>query len=198
MSIIHPHFTFPEDVLPVYVAMWWRDNSDLVLRTLTSPKYHKPLYGQEISGNLLIYPPENLYKGDNMNGRKPKRPSGRFGDSDDKPAPFQWINIALTSEDFDTLEREEASIEQLALAFVQLGVRGLGLAVKFNSARKSFIVSIYGSDSLNNNQPCGISGTAPDLRDALLVSLYRFNNRLQSSFDGQSGKDTVVQSRRFG
>jgi hypothetical protein len=132
-----------------------------------------------------------------MNGRKPKRSEPNVGNSDVKPAPIRWINIPLTSEDLALLERETANLEQLALAYIQLGVRGLGLSVKYDSTRKHYNVSIYGSDMAANNQPCGISGAASDLRDALLVSLFRFNSCLQGSFDGSSLTDTTVQSARF-
>lgn len=197
MSVIHPHRQFPEDVLPLEAAIWWRDNADLFLRCLTSPKYHHPLIGKDITGNLLIYPPECNRNGDNMNGRKPRGHGGGLGNSDDKPVKFKWVNIPLTSEDIDLLEQETADLQQLALAFIQLGVRGFGLSVKYDSGRKSYACSIYGPDSLNNMQPCGISGTATDLRDALLVSVFRFNNCLQGSFDGCAAPDAVVQPSRF-
>jgi len=132
-----------------------------------------------------------------LNGRKPKRHGDSVGGSNDKSAPFRWINVQLTSEDINILEGETADLEQLAYAFIQLGVRGLGLSIKYDSARKSYAVSIYGSDSTANMQPCGISGSSPDLRDALLVSLYRFNHCLQGSFDGCTSKDAIVQPKRF-
>lgn len=132
-----------------------------------------------------------------MNGRKSKRIGTVNGSSNGKSAAFQWINIPLTSEDLNLLEHETAGIEQLALAFIQLGVLGLGLSVKFDRVGKSYSVSIYGCDSRNNMRPCGISGAAPDLRDALLVSLFRFNHGLQGSFDDSTNTDSIVQSPRF-
>lgn len=197
MSIIHPHFEFPSDQMPIELDLWWRDNAALFIRLLTSQKYHKPQFGSSQTGNLLIYPPKCNIKENILNGRKPKRHGSSVGSSDGKSTAFRWINIQLTSEDIDILEGEEASLEQLAYAFIGLGVRGLGLSVKYDSARKSYSVSIYGPDSTNNMQPCGISGAAPDLRDALLVSLYRFNNRLQGSFDGCASEDTNIQPKRF-
>lgn len=197
MSIIHPHRTFPEDCLPLEAAIWWRDNSALFLRCLVQPKFHKNRFGSTNTGNLLIYPPLCYRKEDILNGRKPKRSGGGLGSSDVKSATFQWINVPLTDQDLDILEREKASLEQLALAYISLGVQRLGLAVKYDSARKSYTVSIYGCDIRNDNKPCGISGAAADLRDALLVSLYRFNNCLQGSFDGQTNSDTAIQPRRF-
>ncbi len=197
MSIIHPHRTFPSDLVPIEVNMWWAQNADLFLRCLTQVKYHRSTFYSEASGNLLIYPPKCNIKENEMNGRKPSRHGSGTSNSNGKPSSFQWINIPLTSEDLDTLEREEASIELLAYDFIQLGVRGFGLSVKYDNARKSYSVSIYGSDSTNNNKPCGISGSSAELRDALLVSLYRFNIGLQGSFDDSTTSNTILQSGRF-
>jgi len=197
MSILHPQYEFPSDYVPIETNIWWRDHSDLFLRCLTQGKYLKPRFNSPSTGNLLIYPPKTNRMENEMNGRKPKRHEPSVGNRDAKSTAFRWINISLTSEDLDILEQETASLEQLAYAFIQLGVFGLGLSVKFDSARKSYTVSIYGSDISNNMQPCGISGSATELRDALLVSLYRFNHGLQGSFDGCTNKDATVQPNRF-
>lgn len=197
MSVVHPHFEYPEDCLTIEGAIWWRDHYDLFLRCLTLPKYHKPYFGSNLSSNLIIYPPECDRMENILNGRKPKPNGARLGSSDGKSLPLQWINIPLTDQDIATLESEKANLEQLALAYVQLGMHGLGLSIKFDSVGKSYVVSIYGPDSSNNMQPCGVSGRAPELRDALLVSLYRFNSCLQGSFDGRSNSSTAIQPRRF-
>lgn len=197
MSFLHPHSRFPEYCEDVELAIWWRDNYPMFLRCLVQPKYHKPAFNSTRSGNLLIYPPKCYTMENEMNGRKSKGHGDRLGSGNDKSAAFQWINISLTSEDLDLLEREEASLEQLAFAYVSLGMLGLGLSIKYDSVGKSYSVSIYGRDSRNNNKPCGISGAASDLRDALLVSLFRFNNGLQGSFDGCTNSDTTIQSKRF-
>lgn len=195
-SFYFPHL-YPEDVLPIAAAIWWRDNYALFLRVLLSPKYRQFYFGSNTSQNLLIYPPECNRMESNLNGRKPRRHGDGVGSGNDKPATFRWINITLTDQDLDILGQETASLEQLSLAFVQLGVRGLGLAIKYDRSRATFVCSIYGSDSTNNMQPCGVSGQSSDLRDALLVSLFRFNNRLQGSFDGSTAEDNTIQPRRF-
>lgn len=197
MSVIHPQRMFPSDLVPIELNVWWRDNSDLFLRCLTAPKYRvSGLFGT-MSGNLLIYPPKCSITEEKMNGRKPKRHGTGLGNSDGQPLPFRWINIPLTSEDISTLERETVDLEQLAFGFIQLGMFGLGLSVKYDSARKSYNVSIYRPSDATHLQPCGISGSAPDLRDALLVSLYRFNNCLEGSFDNAPDQDVALQSGRF-
>ena len=197
MSVLHPHFGFPEDCLPIEAAIWWRDNYDLFLRCLTSKKYAKPLYGTTVSGNLLIYPPKCDIKESILNGRKSTKSGSRSGAGAGVSTAFQWVNVSLTAEDLDTLAGETADLEQLSLAFVAVGAVGFGLSVKFDSAGKSYTCCIYGPDNANDGRPCGISGRSPDLRDALLVLLFKFNNRLQGSFDGVSNQDAIVQSRRF-
>lgn len=197
MSVIHPHYSFPEDCLPFEAAVWWRDHADLFLRVLTTKKYQYPVFGGTLSGNLLIYPPECNIKEIKLNGRKSTRSGSRSGSGDVKSSPIHWCNIPLTPEDLDLLAKETADLEQLALAFVTVGSVGFGLSVKFDSTGKSFNCSIYGPDLSNDGRPCGVSGRSPDLRDALLVLLFRFNSRLQGSFDGQSNSDTAIQPRRF-
>lgn len=197
MSVLHPHFSFPEDCLPIEAAVWWRDNSDLFLRCLTSVKYRRPVYGTSSSGNLLIYPPKCDIKEEILNGRKPKQSGGGLGTGNNKSAAFQWINVSLTAEDVDTLSKEQADLEQLSLAYIAVGGLGFGLSVKYDSAGKSYTVCIYGPDMANDGRPCGVSGRSSDLRDAILVCLFKFNNRLQGSFDGVSNQDATVQSRRF-
>jgi len=197
MSILHPHWQDPETFLPLETALWWRDHKELFLRALTQPKYRGKSQFSDLSGNLIIYPPKCNRMENEMNGRKPQRHGTGSSNGNGKSLPFKWINVTLTAEDIATLERETASLEQLALAYIELGVLGLGLSIKYDSVRKHFSVSIYGSDMANNNQPCGISGSATELRDALLVSLYRFNTCLQGSFDGSTTSDATVQSGRF-
>lgn len=198
MSIIHPHFRDYFDFAPTDLALWWYYNSELFLRCLTQPKYHKPAFGSHLSANMLIYPPKCNIKEDEMNGRKPKTTQPQPSSSNGVSVPLRWINIPLTPENINLLEGETADLEQLSFAFVSLGMHGLGLSIKFDNVRKSYNCSIYGSDSANHNQPCGVSGAAPVLRDALLVCLFRFNSCLQGSFDGQSNQNAAVQSRRFG
>lgn len=197
MTLFKLHDSFPENVLPLEAAIWWRDNADLFLRCLTAAKYHRAGFNSHLSPNLIIYPPKCNIMENEMNGRKPSRNVAKPGNRNEQPLPFRWLNIALTSEDLNLLERETANLEQLALAFIQLGVLGLGLSIKYDNARKCYNVSIYGSDNANHMQPCGISGSSADLRDALLVSLYRFNSCLQGSFTGSTAEDSMVQPSRF-
>jgi hypothetical protein len=197
MSIIHPHFYFPSDQLPIGLNLWWRDNCDLFLRCLTQAKYHRPWGNSNTSGNLLIYPPECHTKEINLNGRKPKHNGTKLGNSNAQSTTFRWLNIPLTSEDIDLLEREEVTLEQLAFSYISLGMFGLGLSVKYDNARKSYSVSIYRPSDATHLQPVGISGSSSDLRDALLVSLYRFNHCLEGSFDNAPDSDAVIQPRRF-
>ena len=197
MSIIHPHRTFPEDCLPLEAALWWSNHAELFLRVLTSPKYRRHGQYSNQSENLLIYPPECNVMETNMNGRKSKQLSNRPTNSASQSLPFFWANITLTAEDVDTLSGEKANLEQLALAYISVGAIGLGLSVKYDFVGKSYTVCIYGRDSGNDMRPCGVSGQSSDLRDAILVCLFKFNNRLQGSFDGVSSHDNSIQSTRF-
>ena len=197
MSFLHPHRVFPEEFLDSDTAVWWRDNAAMFFRVLTQEKYRRFYLDGNLSNNLLIYPPGFVQMESKMNGRKPKRPSVGSGSVDDKSVAFKWVNIPLTDQDLDILEQETADLEQLALAFISLGMQRLGLSVKYDRVRESYSVSIYGRDMGNAEKPCGVSGTAADLRDALCVSLYRFNTCLQGSFDGSTVEGTTFQPKRF-
>lgn len=197
MSIIPPVFNLPCDLLPPDAALWWLKNSDLFLRLLRQGKNGKRPFVGNLSHNLLIYPPEYHKVENEMNGRKPKQSQPRPTHSDGKPLPFQWINVPLTPEDVSILEREEASLEQLALAYLSVGMRGFGLSCKYDFARKSYTVCIYRPNDGTDVQPCGVSGAASDLRDALLVLLFKFNSGLGGSFDNAAVESNAIQSRRF-
>lgn len=197
MSFHHPHFREYQDYLPVEAALWWQKVSATALALLTQPKYRHGVYGTKLSENLLIYPPQSVIKENILNGRKPKNVVNKSSGGNANASPFRWINVPLTGQDELILEQETADLEQLAPALIQLVLHGLGVSVKYDNARKSYNCSIYGSDNRNNMQPCGISGASSELRDAILVSLFRFNTCLQGSFDGCTLTDTAVQSKRF-
>lgn len=197
MSVLHPHHTDYMDYGSLDLRLWWHSNESLFVSILQSGKKYKPSLYSDKTGNLLIYPAYFALMEETMNGRKSKSVGTKPQNSDGQSAAIRWVNHTLTSEDIDQLEQETASLEQLSYALIELGERGLGISVKYDLARKSFSVSIYGSDTTNNMRPCGVSGQSSELRDAILVSLFKFNNCLQGSFDGCADPDTVVQPIRF-
>lgn len=197
MSIFHPHFRDPIDFMPADVLVWWSANAKECVRLLTHPAYRHAAANSKLSENLFIYVPKHLIMENEMNGRKSKTNGTKLESSSSEPVSFRWINVTLSDQDLDILERETASLELVASSLVQLVVRGLGISVKYDPVGKSYSCSIYGRDTRNNMQPCGISGRASDVRDAILVSLYRFETGLQGSFDGQSDQGNVLQSKRF-
>ncbi len=197
MSIIPPTFNLACDFLPPEAAIWWLKNSDLFLRILKQGKNGRRPFVGNLSHNLLIYPPKCDIMENKMNGRRTKQPKPRFDDSNGKSLPFKWVNVPLTAEDIGILERETANLEQLALAYLNVGVLGFGLSCKYDFSRKSFVCCIYRPNMGNDVQPCGVSGAAADLRDALLVLLYKFNNCLGGSFDNATFENDPIQPRRF-
>lgn len=197
MNVIHPYRLGSEYCEDQELSLWWLNHSGLFLRMLTSPKYHRPSFNSSLTGNLLIYPPKCSIMERQMNGRKSKRNEPQPSNGNGKSLPFRWVNVPLTSEDIDFLEQQTADLELLAFDYIQLGMHGLGLSVKYDTSRKSYSVSIYRPSDAVHVQPIGISGSAPNLRDALLVSLYRFNHCLEGSFDNAPDTDDAVQPRRF-
>jgi len=199
MSFFHVHFSYVEDNMNPELAAWWLTAHVVILRVLTSPKYRRPVWGTTLSGNLLIQPPKNLIMETHMNGRKPKSSSSRNGSIPVQPASLEWINSPLTPEDYDLLEHDSASLEYLSGVLIGLVGRCYGVSVKFDSERRRYNCTIYRSPSDGNRRHLGLSGFAPDLRDSILVTLYRFNVKCGGELTDSLVENSSNQSvRRFG
>ena len=197
MSIFPRHKTDYFEFMPPGLAYWYYLNSRLILAGLRSKNKVNQIAEGWVTPNLLIYPPESLIKERKMNGRKPTGNGSKPSSGNGKSLPIRWVNHTLTAEDINALEGETANLELLSSHLIQLVGSGLGVSVKYDHIRKSYNCCIYGSDNRNDGQSCGISGFSPDLRDAVLLSLYKFNNCLQGSFDGCSSETAIIQSSRF-
>lgn len=199
MSTIHPHWDSFETFMPVELAVWWRNALPTAMLLLTHPKYRYKSYFGTSSVNLLIYPPELLIRRKILNGRKPKDQS-RFNSSESsKPAPLEWLDGQLTPEDIDILERDTVGIEHLASVLVGLVSDGYGVSVKRDFERERFNCTIYRPPFGKQRRHLGLSGNSPDLRDALLVTLYRFEHKFGGVIDDSSPDDAhPKQARRFG
>ena len=189
----------PVDFFTIELMLWWIKAAPVAMDMLLNPKYRRATFGSTLSGNLLIYPLKNLIMETDMNGRKSKDNGAKHSLPANKSLPFGWVNCPLTSEDYDYLEQQTASLELLTSNLIQLVVRGFGVSVKYDHARKSFNVCIYRPDIGDGRQPLGLSGHSTDVRDAILVTLYRFDHKLGGEFPDRIMEGTSNQpSRRFG
>jgi len=190
---------YPEDYVPTALQSWYARANPVILQVLTSPKYYKAVFGSSQSGNLLIQPPIDLINGDDMNGNKSQRTRRGNSKQPDESPSFRWVNAPLTDEDYDILERTETDLESLAAMLIGLVGRSYGVSVKFDSVRERFNCVVYRSFPDNNGRGVGLSGHAPNVRDAILVTLYRFESKCGGDLVWESGSDSSdKRERRFG
>lgn len=199
MPFLSPHFPYPEDHVPTCLLSWWVTARPVILRVLESKRYRRPAWNSHLSGNLLIYPPEYLYKEPILNGRKSKGRTIGNGVVPSQSTPLEWVNAPLTSEDYLALEQSTYGLEYLAGCLVGLVSRGYGVSVKYDSQRKRCNCTIYRPPSDTNRRHLGLSGFASDVRDAVLVTLYRFEHKCGGELsDGLVGDAHNQSQRRFG
>jgi hypothetical protein len=199
MSFHLSYSPYPEDNIPYVFLGWWVKALPVVIHLLTAVRYRRPVYNSHLSGNLLVYPPKDLLKEYILNGRKPKGSTTGNGDKPSQSPPLEWINAPLTAEDYIALERDASGLEYLSGLLIGLVCRGYGVSVKYDSERRRYNCTIYRPPSDSNRRHMGLSGFAPDVRDAILVTLYRFELKCR----GELTDDLVSDSRnkperRFG
>ncbi len=87
----------------------------------------------------------------------------------------QWINIRLSPEDVLELERSEATLEYLGARFVELAVSGLNISLKPVDGGRSFCATLIRPPHEGSSGSVGLSGFGGNVRDALLVLVYKFD-----------------------
>jgi len=199
MWLFSPHKAYPEDLLQPELIQWWTHARGTAMLLLTSPKYRKKLVWSDSSDNILIYPPTHYRKRDILNGRKLKNQSRLNSGRAEQSAPIEWLDGLLAAEDLSVLGSDEATLEHLACRLISLVADGYGVAVKYNSEREQYNCTIYRPPYGDERRHLGLSGFSPDLRDALLVTVYRFDVIFGGRINDSSVDDTrVKQKRRFG
>jgi len=190
------HSPFPEDVLPLPVAIWFYETWPVFMLMFTRTRYRRPVWGSNLSGNLLIYPPDYVLNGEKMNDNNAKRNGGRNRGKSEQSPSFQWINVTLTDEDYDQLELVTSDLPTLGAMLVGLVVGGYGVTVKYDSERKRFNCTIYRPGGDNNSRPVGLSSFAPDLRDAIAVTLYKFEVKCGGELKPDTSDNSSNQRRQ--
>lgn len=95
---------------------------------------------------------------------------------------LKWLNIKLEPDDIVALEQSDATFEYLAASVVGLGNDGIGISIKTLDQGETHCVTLIGSDGTSDSLSFGISSFAGNLRDALLVALYKFDEKLGGDF----------------
>lgn len=95
---------------------------------------------------------------------------------------WKWVNIPITDADIDELSGSESTFEFLAASLCALAGDGIGFSIKLIDSGKSFCVTLNGPDIPGGSTIYGVSSFAGELRDALLVALYKFDIHLEGDW----------------
>lgn len=107
----------------------------------------------------------------------------------------QWCNIRLAPEDVLDLERSEATLEYLGARFVELAVSGANISLKPADGGQSFCATLICPPHEGSSGSVGLSGFGGNVRDALLVLVYKFDVICGGEIDTLSNFVTPVHNR---
>lgn len=90
----------------------------------------------------------------------------------------RWINVSLSDDDAAFLTETSTGFSELAAMACEYVARGYSLTIKPMDGGDSVMACIVGSASGNPDVSVGLSGFAANVRDALLVLCYKFEDKL--------------------
>lgn len=190
---------YPENQLQPFLLPFWSKNREFILDVFTKAGNDRFYRRKNDGRNIFVYPSDDLIMENVMNGRKSKGTGKSNPQSVRKSSSIQWINVTLSDEDYNELERSEATLEYLAACLLGLVGEGLCISVKPNVERNNISVTIYRPADDNGGGGVGLSAFATDVRDAALVALYKFDTKCGGEFPHSDELDTPNQrQRRFG
>jgi len=109
-----------------------------------------------------------------------------------------WLNIKLEDNDLDALEQSDNTFEYLSACAIGLASDGFGISLKPIDQGESYCFTIIGSDSDGSGVSYGLSSFAGNVRDVLLVGLYKFDEKLGGTFtDAHKFTIPAKQASRF-
>jgi hypothetical protein len=134
-----------------------------------------------------------------MNGRRPKTLGNKPSSKSTEPGTNQWLSIPLSDEDVTSLADAKDKLEHLSAGLLSLVSDTVCVSIKFQSERNQYCVSIYRPGRGSGGSVVGLSGFSTDLRDAVLVALYKFHVKLGGQLPERLS-DTAYDKpvRRFG
>lgn len=111
---------------------------------------------------------------------------------------WKWANIELSSTDIDVLTNSNATLEYLAGCIAVLANDGIGVTIKPIDSGESICVTLYRPDFQGNRYTIGVSSFGGNVRDALLVTLYKLDEKLGGEFDNAvEYVSAIPQKSRF-
>jgi hypothetical protein len=117
------------------------------------------------------------------------------GNANSGYTPVKWINVRLSDDDTAFLAESTANISELAAMACDLVVDGYSLVVKPMDGGDSIMACITGQSSTHPGVACGVSGFSDTVRDALLVVLYKFIDKLGRQLPLPDGEPVVSRSK---
>lgn len=124
-------------------------------------------------------------KNGSINGTNGTRDSGQGSGNE-----WKWINIPLQDEDAFHLDGSDLTLEFLAGSIASLANDGYGVTIKPTDNGETVCCTIYRPNFPRRGVTIGISGFAGNVRDALLVTMYKFDEKLGGSFTNYTEFDT--------
>lgn len=190
---------YAEDQIPYFLIEWWVKYRLQVVTDLERGKRsRRSMFGNQ-TDNLLFYPPISYITEKKMNGRKPKSNASNNSVKSNQSAPIEWVNAPLSDKDYSRLESDTVELEVLSASLIGLVANGYGVSVKYDFERERFNCVIYRPSVGHFKRSLGLSGHAPDLRDAIAVTLYRLHIICGGALTDDTPTATSHQpSKRFG
>lgn len=141
-------------------------------------RFDHRLTSYDILRTIGLYMPRKGKQNDNTGNTGGNR---NFGQSSGNE--WKWANIELSSADIDILTNSNTTLEYLAGCIAVLANDGIGVTIKPVDSGKSVCVTIYRPDFQGNGYTVGISSFGGNVRDALLVTLYKLDEKLGGEFN---------------
>jgi len=108
---------------------------------------------------------------------------------------IKWINVRIDSDDAAFLAESTAGFSELAAMACEYVARGYSLTVKPMDGGDSVMACLTGQSSTHPDVTCGVSGFASNVRDALLVLCYKFEDKLAGQLPLPDGEVDTQRAR---
>lgn len=173
-----------------YLSIWREHTEWLEKHTHPSGKYkHFSKVTFELTEEQLIMARTRGVKTDGNTRGQTQPIAGRSN------APVRWLNVNLTDDDAAFLAESDATLDQLAAMACSMVVRGYSLTIKPMDGGGSVMACIVGQSSTHPDVNVGLSGFSDNVRDALLVLCYKFEDKLARQLPLPDGDATNSRPR---
>lgn len=107
----------------------------------------------------------------------------------------RWLNVRLDSDDETFLAESVTGFSELAAMACEYVAHGYSLTIKPMDGGDSVMACLIGKSSTHPDVTVGVSGFASNVRDALLVLCYKFEDKLAGQLPLPDGEANPSRSR---